>query len=158
MTSGTLLFIVAGATCFGRYLTVDTIPAQVTEWVLQFIKSPYMFLLVSQILLLIVGMLMDVLSATLILGPVFLPLLNAYGIDVMHFGLLMTVNLAIGYTTPPVGVSLYIANAVSGRDLYYVSKAVMPFVIIQILVLFIFTYWQGLALFLPRLFGYATNP
>ena len=158
MTSGTLLFIVAGATCFGRYLTVDTIPAQVTEWVLQFIKSPYMFLLVSQILLLIVGMLMDVLSATLILGPVFLPLLNAYGIDVMHFGLLMTVNLAIGYTTPPVGVSLYIANAVSGRDLYYVSKAVMPFVLIQIIVLFIFTYWQGLALFLPRLFGYATSP
>jgi tripartite ATP-independent transporter DctM subunit len=158
MTSGTLLFIVAGATCFGRYLTVDSIPAQVTDWVVQFIKSPYMFLLVSQILLLIVGMLMDVISATLILGPVFLPMLNAYGIDVMHFGLLMTVNLAIGYTTPPVGVSLYIANAVCKRDLVYVSKAVIPFVIIQIIVLFIFTYWQGLALFLPRMFGYVTNP
>jgi TRAP-type C4-dicarboxylate transport system permease large subunit len=66
--------------------------------------------------------------------------------------------LAIGYTTPPVGVSLYIANAVCKRDLVYVSRAVIPFVIIQIIVLFIFTYWEGLALFLPRMFGYVTNP
>jgi len=158
MTSGSLLIIVAGATCFGRYLTVDSIPAQVTEWVLQFIKSPYMFLLVSQILLLIVGMLMDVISATLILGPVLLPMLNAYGIDVMHFGLLMTVNLAIGYTTPPVGVSLYIASAMTKRDLIYISKVTLPFVIIQIVVLFVFTYWEGLTLWLPRMFGYVTNP
>ncbi|NTV35074.1 MAG: TRAP transporter large permease, partial [Deltaproteobacteria bacterium] len=158
MTSGSLLFIVAGATCFGRYLTVDAIPAQVTEWVLTYIKSPYMFLLASQILLLIVGMLMDVISATLILGPVFLPLLNAYGIDVMHFGMLFTVNLAIGYTTPPVGVSLYIACAMTKKDLLYVSKAALPFVIIQIIVLFIFTYWESGSLWLPRLFGYATSP
>jgi C4-dicarboxylate transporter DctM subunit len=158
MTSGTLLFIVAGATCFGRYLTVDSIPAQVTEWVLTYIKSPAMFLLASQILLLIVGMLMDVISATLILGPVFLPLLNAYGIDVMHFGMLFTVNLAIGYTTPPVGVSLYIACAMTKRDLLFVSKSALPFVIIQIIVLFIFTYWESGSLWLPRLFGYVTNP
>jgi len=158
MTSGSLLFIVAGATCFGRYLTVDSIPAQVTEWVLKYIESPVMFMLASQILLLIVGMLMDVISATLILGPVFLPLLNAYGIDVMQFGMLFTVNLAIGYTTPPVGVSLYIACAMTKRDLLYVSKAVLPFVIIQIIVLFIFAYWEAGSLWLPRLFGYVTNP
>ena len=154
MTSASLLIIVAGATCFGRYLTVDTIPAQVTEWVLQYIKSPLMFMLVSQILLLIVGMLMDVISATLILGPVFLPMLSAYGIDVMHFGMLFTVNLAIGYTTPPVGVSLYIACAMTKRDLLYVSKACLPFVIIQIIVLFIFAYWESLSLWLPKTFGY----
>lgn len=154
MTSGSLLFIVAGATCFGRYLTVDNIPGQVTEAVLAYIKSPYMFLLVSQILLLVVGMLMDVISATLILGPVFIPMLGAYGIDLMHFGLLMTVNLAIGYTTPPVGVSLYITGAMTKRDVGYVSRAALPFVIIQIAVLFIFTYWESLALYLPRVFGY----
>jgi tripartite ATP-independent transporter DctM subunit len=154
MTSGSLLFIVAGATCFGRYLTVDNIPGQVTEAVLAHIRSPYMFLLVSQILLLIVGMMMDVISATLILGPVFIPMLRAYGIDLMHFGLLMTVNLAIGYTTPPVGVSLYITGAMTKKDVGYVSKAVLPFVIIQIVVLFIFTYWESLALYLPRVFGY----
>jgi tripartite ATP-independent transporter DctM subunit len=154
MTSGSLLFIVAGATCFGRYLTMDNIPARVTEAVLSYVHSPYMFLLISQCLLLVVGMLMDVISATLILGPVFLPMLKAYGIDLMHFGLLMTVNLAIGYITPPVGVSLYITGAMTKKDVGYVSKAVFPFVIIQIIVLFIFTYWEGLALWLPRLFGY----
>jgi C4-dicarboxylate transporter DctM subunit len=99
-------------------------------------------------------MLMDVISATLILGPVFIPMLRAYGIDLMHFGLLMTVNLAIGYCTPPVGVSLYITGAMTKRDVGYVSRAVLPFVIIQIIVLFIFTYWEGLALYLPRVFGY----
>jgi tripartite ATP-independent transporter DctM subunit len=154
MTSGSLLFIVAGATCFGRYLTVDNIPGRVTEAVLAHIQSPYLFLLISQILLLIIGMVMDVISATLILGPVFIPMLRAYGIDLMHFGLLMTVNLAIGYCTPPVGVSLYITGAMTKRDVGYVSRAVLPFVIIQIIVLFIFTYWEGLALYLPRVFGY----
>lgn len=154
MTSGSLLFIVAGATCFGRYLTVDNIPGQVTEAVLAYVHSPYMFLLIANILLLLVGMIMDVISATLILGPVFLPMLNAFGIDLMHFGLLMTVNLAIGYITPPVGVSLYITGAMTKKDVGYVSRATLPFVIIQIIVLFFFTYWEGLALWLPRMFGY----
>ena len=78
-------------------------------------------------LLLIVGMFMDIISATLILGPVFLPMLGAFGIDPMHFGLILVVNLAIGYCTPPMGVSLYITGSIANRDLVYVSKAVMPF-------------------------------
>lgn len=155
VTSATLLIIVAGATCFGRYLTLEAIPNKITEAVLASIHSPITFLLILNILLLIVGMFMDIISATLILGPVFLPMLGAFNIDPMHFGLILTVNLAIGYCTPPMGVSLYITGAIANKDLIYVSKAVMPFLAIQIIVLGIMTYMPNLVLWLPRVFGFA---
>ena len=155
VTSATLLIIVAGSTCFGRYLTLEAIPAKITEAVLANIQSPAMFLFVMNILLLIVGMFMDIISATLILGPIFLPMLGAFHIDPLHFGLILTVNLAIGYCTPPVGVSLYITGSIANRDLIYVSRAVMPFLVIQIAVLFMMTYMPDLVLWLPRVFGFA---
>jgi C4-dicarboxylate transporter DctM subunit len=154
VTSAALLLIVAGATCFGRYLTLESIPDRVTEVVIASIQSPIAFLLAMNLLLLVVGMFMDIISATLILGPVFLPLLEPFGINPMHFGLIMTVNLSIGYCTPPMGVSLFITGAMAKRDLIYVSKAVMPFLAIQIGVLFILTYLPDLVLWLPKLFGY----
>ncbi len=155
VTSATLLIIVSGATCFGRYLTLADIPGQITEAVLSSIHSPLLFLLAMNLLLLVVGMFMDIISATLILGPVFLPMLNAFGIDWMHFGLILTVNLAIGYCTPPMGVSLYITGAIADRDIIYVSKSVIPFLAIQLAVLMIMTYMPNLVLWLPRMFGYA---
>ncbi|OPX41498.1 MAG: TRAP transporter large permease [Deltaproteobacteria bacterium] len=154
VTSATLLIIVAGATCFGRYLTLTGIPERLTETVMAGIHSPIVFLLICNILLLIVGMFMDIISATLVLGPVFLPMVYAFNINPMHFGLLFTVNLAIGYCTPPMGVSLYITGAMANRDLIYVSKAVMPFLIIQLIVLGIMTYMPNMVLWLPRAFGF----
>jgi tripartite ATP-independent transporter DctM subunit len=154
VTSATLLIIVAGATCFGRLLTLQNIPTRITETVLSSIQSPLVFLFVMNILLLIVGMFMDIISATMILGPVFLPMLGAFNVNPMHFGLIMTVNLAIGYCTPPIGVSLYITGAISNRDLIYVSRAVIPFILVQLAVLFLVTYMPDMALWLPRLMGY----
>ncbi len=154
VTSATLLIIVAGASCFGRLLTLENIPPKITEAVLSTIQSPWVFLLVMNGLLLIVGMFMDVISATMILGPVFIPMLSAFNIDPLHFGLLMTVNLAIGYCTPPVGVSLYITGAMVNKDLVWVTKACLPFLAIQIGVLMLITYWPSAVLYLPRLMGY----
>ncbi len=154
VTSATLLIIVAGATCFGRYLTLADIPGQITEAVMSSISSPLVFLIAMNILLLFVGMFMDIISATLILGPVFLPMLDAFGIDPMHFGLIMTVNLAIGYCTPPMGVSLYITGAIAEKDIIYVTKAVLPFLAIQIAVLLLITYFPGIVLWLPQLMGF----
>ncbi len=154
VTSATLLIIVSGATCFGRYLTLENLPGQITCAVISSIHSPLVFLLVINVLLLIIGMFMDIISATLILGPVFLPILDAFGINPMHFGLIMTVNLAIGYCTPPMGVSLYITGAVADKDLIFVSRAVMPFVLIQIAVLLIMTYLPEVVLWLPNFFGF----
>jgi C4-dicarboxylate transporter DctM subunit len=151
VTSATLLIIVAGASVFGEFLTFERIPDRVANAVIDNIQSPWMFLLVVNILLLVVGMFMDIISATLILTPIFLPLLHKFGIDTMHFGLLMTINLGIGYCTPPLGVSLYISGAVADRDLLYVTKAVMPTLLIQIVILFILTYWADLVLWLPHL-------
>ncbi len=155
VTSATLLIIVAGATCFGRLLTLEDIPGKITEAVLSAIQSPVLFLLAMNMLLLVVGMFMDIISATMILGPVFLPMLDAFGISWMHFGLIMTVNLAIGYCTPPMGVSLYITGSIANRDIVYVSKAVMPFIAIQVAVLMIITYMPDLVLWLPKLMGFA---
>jgi C4-dicarboxylate transporter DctM subunit len=154
VTSATLLIIVAGASCFGRLLTLEDIPGRITEAVLSTVTNPLVFLLAMNILLLIVGMFMDIISATMILGPVFLPMLDAFNIDWMHFGLIMTVNLAIGYCTPPMGVSLYITGAISNRDIIYVSKAVIPFIIIQMAVLFFITYLPDAVLWLPDIMGF----
>ncbi len=150
ITSATLLVIVAGASVFGEYLTFEQIPGQIANAVVDNIRTPWVFLLAVNILLLIIGMFMDIISATLILTPIFLPLLSRFGIDTMHFGLLMTLNLGIGYCTPPLGVSLYISGAVADRDLIYVSKAVIPFLLIQVAILLLLTFWPDLVLFLPR--------
>ncbi len=150
VTSATLLIIVAGASVFGEYLTFEQIPNKIASAVVSSISSPWVFLLAVNILLLIIGMFMDIISATLILTPIFLPLLSKFGIDTMHFGLLMTINLGIGYCTPPLGVSLYISGATVNRDLVYVSKAVMPFLLIQIAILMILTFTPDMVLFLPH--------
>jgi C4-dicarboxylate transporter DctM subunit len=154
VTSATLLIIVAGATCFGRLLTLEDIPGRITHTVLAAISSPVMFLVIMNVVLLFVGMFMDIISATLILGPVFLPMLDAFHINWMHFGLIMTVNLAIGYCTPPMGVSLYITGAIANRDLIYVSKSVLPFLVIQLLVLMFITFFPHAILLLPKMMGY----
>ena len=148
-TSATLLVIVAGASVFGEYLTFEQIPNQIAEAVTGHISSPWVFLLAVNIML--IGMFMDIISATLILTPIFLPLLSKFGIDTMHFGLLMTINLGIGYCTPPLGVSLYISGAAVNRNLVFVSRAVVPFLLIQIAILLVLTFWPDLVLLLPRL-------
>ena len=154
VTSATLLIIVAGATCFGRYLTFENVPGKIAEAVIAHIHSGWTFLMVINAFLLVVGMFMDVISATLIIGPVIIPLLPTFDIDFMHFGLLMTVNLAIGYCTPPVGVSMYITGAMANKDIIYVTKAVMPFLIIQLAVLFMMTYLPDVVLWLPKVMGF----
>ncbi len=151
VTSATLLVIVAGASVFGEYLTFAQVPTRLADAVVSTINNKYLFLLAVNIFLLFVGMFMDIISATLLLTPIFLPLLHKFGIDTMHFGLLMTINLGIGYCTPPLGVSLYISGSLTDRNLIYVSKTVLPFLAIQILLLGLFTYWPDLVLLLPKL-------
>ncbi|MEN8190828.1 MAG: TRAP transporter large permease subunit [Thermodesulfobacteriota bacterium] len=155
ITSATLLVIVAGASVFGEYLTFEQIPGKIATVVVDNISSPWVFLLSVNLLLLFIGMFMDIISATLILTPIFLPLLSKFGIDTMHFGLLMTINLGIGYCTPPLGVSLYITGATVDRNIVYVSRAVMPFLLIQIAILLLLTFWPDIVLLLPKLvYGY----
>ncbi|MHB8763070.1 MAG: TRAP transporter large permease [Deferrisomatales bacterium] len=152
VTSATLLVIVAGSSVFGKYLTVERLPEMITEAVVSTVHSKWAFLLVVNVFLLVVGMFMDIISATLILTPIFMPMLHEFGVNSLHFGLLMTVNLGIGYVTPPVGVSLYITGAMAKKDLVWVTRAVMPFILLQLGVLAVLTYWEDLVLLLPRFF------
>lgn len=151
ITSSTLLIIVAGASVFGEYLTFEQIPGKIAAVVVENISSPWVFLLSVNILLLFIGMFMDIISATLILTPIFLPLLDKFSINTMHFGLLMTINLGIGYCTPPLGVSLYISGARVHKNLIYISKAVIPFLLIQVAILLLLTFCPDIVLLLPRL-------
>lgn len=151
VTSATLLIIVAGATCFGRYLTFENIPGRITEGVMMAVSSDWEFLVMMNLLLLVTGMFMDIISATLILGPVLIPMLPHFGVDPIHFGLIMTVNLAIGYCTPPMGVSLFITGSIAGRGVLFVSRAVLPFLMIQLAVLLLITFAPGLVMWLPAL-------
>lgn len=152
ITSATLLVIVAGASVFGEYLTFEQIPNKIAQAVVANIQHPWQFLLAVNLLLLGIGMFMDIISATLILTPIFLPLLEKFGINSLHFGLIMTLNLGIGYCTPPLGVSLFISGAVTDRGMLYVARAVMPFLLLQLAVLLLLTFWPDPVMWLPRLF------
>ncbi len=152
VTSASLLIIVAGSSVFGKYLTVERLPEIIAEAVTSSITTSWVFLLVVNVFLLVIGMFMDIVSATIIITPILLPMLAKFEINSLHFGLLMTVNLGIGYITPPVGVSLYIASAISNRNLMYVVRAVLPFIVLQFIVLGILTYVPDLSLYLPRVF------
>jgi len=132
-------------------ITFEQIPGKIASIVVANVSSPWVFLLSVNILLLFIGMFMDIISATLILTPIFLPLLDRFGINTMHFGLLMTINLGIGYCTPPLGVSLYISGTIANKNLVYVSRAVMPFILIQIGILLLLTFFPDIVLLLPRL-------
>ena len=81
-------------------------------------------------------------------------MLESFNVDYMHFGLIMTVNLAIGYCTPPMGGSLYIVGAITNRDIIYVTRTVIPFIVIQLIVLFIITYMPEIVLWLPKVMGF----
>ncbi|MDW7709311.1 MAG: TRAP transporter large permease [Deferrisomatales bacterium] len=152
VTASTLLIIVAGSSVFGKFLTVERLPEFIAQAVTANITSQWVFLLVVNLFLLGVGMFMDIVSATIIITPILLPLLAKFEINSLHFGILMAMNLGIGYVTPPVGVSLYIASTIARRDLVFVLRAVMPFILIQMGVLAVLTYWPDFSLWLPKIF------
>ncbi|HHV42911.1 MAG TPA: TRAP transporter large permease [Clostridiaceae bacterium] len=113
VSTGTVLIVVACASLFVWYLTINQIPQAVAEAMMTFIHSRFALLIVINIILLIVGTFIDTISAVVIFGPLFLPLTQAFGIDVIHYGLILAVNLTIGMCTPPLGVDLFVASAIA---------------------------------------------
>ncbi|MGI8385161.1 TRAP transporter large permease [Robertmurraya sp. P23] len=148
ITTATIMLIVGTATAFGRILTVEQIPSQITEGLLSISDNPIIILLLINILLLIVGCFMDTVAAIIILTPLLLPVAMNIGVDPIHFGLIMVVNLAIGFITPPLGVNLFVGSGVSGISIEALAKAVMPFFIAMVISLLILTYIPQVSLFL----------
>ncbi|MGA1600381.1 MAG: TRAP transporter large permease [bacterium] len=150
-TTATVLFIVASASIFGWVLTTTQVTAQIAQWVLSISSEPWMFLLLANVFLLFVGCFMETIAAITILVPVFVPILGGLGIDPIHFGLVMVLNLMIGLLTPPIGMVLYIMARISRLSFEQTVSAVMPWFIPLIGTLLIITYVPQVVLWLPQL-------
>lgn len=149
----TIVMILIGfAAAFGAVMTYMQLPMRITEAFTSISDNKYVILMCINIMLLI-GTLMDMAPLILILTPVLLPVTNALGIDPVHFGMIMLVNLGIGLITPPVGSVLFVASAVSKQKIEQVVKAMLPFYLVLFLVLMLVTYIPAISLFLPKLFG-----
>ncbi|MDM3520480.1 TRAP transporter large permease [Citrobacter sp. Ca225] len=150
----TIVMILIGfAAAFGAIMTYMQLPMRITEAFTSISDNKYVILMCINIMLLLIGTLMDMAPLILILTPVLLPVTNALGIDPVHFGMIMLVNLGIGLITPPVGSVLFVASAVSKQRIEQVVKAMLPFYAVLFLVLLLVTYIPAISLFLPKFFG-----
>ncbi|MFN7250420.1 MAG: TRAP transporter large permease [Anaerobacillus sp.] len=147
LTTATILIIVGTATAFGRLLTIQQIPNQVAQAMLSVSESPIVIILLITLLLLIVGCFMDTLAAIIILTPILLPIAINIGYDPVHFGIIMVLNLAIGFITPPLGVNLFVGSGISGLSIEALSKAIVPFFLVMVFTLFIVIFLPQISLF-----------
>ena len=150
----TIVMILIGfAAAFGAVMTYMQLPTRITEFFTSLSDNKYVILMYLNIMLLLVGTLMDMAPLILILTPVLLPVTNSLGIDPVHFGMIMMVNLGIGLITPPVGSVLFVASAVSKQKIETVVKAMLPFYAMLLVVLGMVTYIPAISLWLPGLLG-----
>jgi tripartite ATP-independent transporter DctM subunit len=148
--TATIMFITAVASVLGWALAQGRVPQQLADAVLSLTSQPWLVLLLINVLLLIVGCFMEVIASLLILTPILVPVVKAVGIDPVHFGVVMTLNLMVGLTTPPMGMSLYVVQQISGIPFDRLVRGVVPFLISLVVVLLIVTYVPAFSLALPH--------
>ena len=150
----TIVMILIGfAACFGYMMTLMQIPLKVTQFLTSISDNKYVILLLINVMLMLLGCLMDMSPLILILTPILLPVVTKLGIDPVHFGMIMMVNLGVGLITPPVGTVLFTGSAIAKLSIGTVSKALTPFFIALFIVLMLVTYVPWLSLWLPRVLG-----
>ena len=151
--SAMLLYIITNAVLFSFVLANENLPNHLAEWLIGQNLGPVGFLLMVNILLLVAGNFMEPSSIILIMAPVFFPAAMSLGINPVHFGILIDVNMEVGLCHPPVGLNLYVASGISGLGVTELTKAVLPWLLTLIVFLVIVTYWPWLSLVLPRAMG-----
>jgi tripartite ATP-independent transporter DctM subunit len=147
---GGVLLILGVAQGFTGYLIDAQIPDKAIEWAAQTVKSPLVFLLLLNLLLLLVGCLMDVYSATIVVVPLLLPIAASYNIDPLHLGIIFLANLELGFLTPPVGMNLFLSSYRFNKPVMEVTRSVMPFLLVQIVGVLLITYVPPLTTTLPH--------
>ncbi len=152
-TTATILIVIGCAAGFSKVLTLGRIPTTVATFLTTMTDSKILILLLINVLLLIVGCFMETLCAIMILAPILFPVVTALGVDVTHFGIIMVVNLAIGFITPPLGVNLFVASRVGETTLDDVIKGIIPFLAVMIIVLLVITYIPAISMLLPNIFS-----
>ncbi len=145
-----LLFIIANAMLFAHVLTTERIPHHIAEIIVQWGLSPWMFLVVVNILLLIAGNFMEPSAILLIMAPILFPIAVKLGIDPIHLGIIMVVNMEIGMLTPPVGLNLFVISGVTGHSIGWAIKACVPWLMVLLTFLLLITYIPQISLFLPE--------
>lgn len=153
-TSALVMLVIGTASIFSWLLASEEIPQYIGAAILKVTDNRIFILLFVNMLLLIVGTFMETTASLIILTPVLLPLMIQIGVDPLHFGVIIVLNLVIGLTTPPVGVCLFIACAIGRISLERISRAIIPFLFASIMVLIITTYWESLIMYVPKFFGY----
>ena len=153
-TSSLVMLVIGTASIFSWLLASEEIPQTVTQTMLGLTGNKFLILLLLNVLLLVIGTFMETTASLIILTPILLPLMSKVGVDPLHFGVIIVLNLVIGLTTPPVGVCLFIACSIAKINLEKLSKAIVPFLFASIAVLMICTYWESLVMAVPRYFGY----
>ena len=148
-----VMVLIAFAASFGAVMTFMQLPQMITDTFTSISDNKYVILMCINVLLLVIGTLMDMAPIILILTPVLLPVTNALGIDPVHFGMIMMTNLGIGLITPPVGSVLFVASAVSKQKIEQVVRAMLPFYCVLFIVLLLITYIPAISLWLPRAMG-----
>ena len=147
------MVILGCASAFTRILTIEQVPVQVSEMMIHLTDNPILLLLLINTLLLLVGMVMDTTPAILVLAPILFPVATSFGIEPVHFGLIMVVNLAIGFITPPLGINLFVAARVGDSPIGVVIRGLIPFLVAMIACLLIITYVPDVTMFLVDRFG-----
>ncbi len=146
-----LMFIVANALLFAHVLTTERIPQQIAETIVAWGMAPWQFLLVVNVLLLIAGMFMEPTGIILIMAPILFPIATRLGIDPVHLGIIMVVNLEIGMVTPPIGLNLFVTAGITNMSIMQVARAALPWTLVLLLFLAIITYVPAITLFLPNM-------
>jgi len=151
-TTATVLFIVAAASIFGWMLTATGVTTAISSWVLAFTNEPWVFLLLANLLMLFVGCFLEPTAAITILVPILVPICQQLGIDLVHFGLVMVLNLMIGLLHPPMGMVLFVLARVAQLSVERTTMAILPWLVPLLGSLVIITYMPGLVLWLPKMF------
>ncbi|WP_374348705.1 TRAP transporter large permease [Chitinimonas sp.] len=151
--SAMLLYIITNAVLFSFLMTHEGIPQLMADWLLAQGLGPIAFLLAVNLLLLLAGNVMEPSSIVLILAPILFPVAQRLGVDPVHFGILIVVNMEVGMCHPPVGLNLYVASGIAKMGITELTVAVWPWLLTMLGFLMVVTYWPGLSLWLPRLLG-----
>lgn len=149
-----VLFMVGAAVAFSTVVSISGLPQQIAGSMVSITDNKYLLLFIINVMLFIVGMVLDAGPAILILGPILSPVLASIGVDPLHFAVIMCVNMSIGLITPPMGLVLFVSSSVSGEKIEAIVKEIWPFLLMHIFVLLVLSYVPWLSLIMPRLFGF----
>ena len=152
-TTAVVMFLICTSMAMSWLFSFESIPQLMTGFLLDKVSSPFLIFVLINITLLIVGTFMDITPAVLIFTPIFLPVVTELGMDPVHFGIIMVLNLCIGLCTPPVGTILFVGSGVAKISVTKVIKPLLPFLGVMIAILFLITFFEDISLFLPSLFG-----